>query len=159
MEFVESQAASQMRNRDQRLSLAARAMSIGGVFLGAAAAFHFLAAPHIPEILKKVLDPNGRAFLEPIVTFTFLLNAVLLLPLTFSTFYSAAGIRRRERWARGISLANALTVLALPGLLVWSMGLRYFVDAPLFLAGAVSVTVAGLLMTLPLLWAWRDIAT
>jgi hypothetical protein len=147
-----------MGHREQRLSIAAGAVTIGGVFLGAAAAFHFLAAPHIPEILAKMLDPNGRAFLEPIVTFTFLLNAVLLLPLTFSTLYSAAALRRRERWAKKIGLANALTVLALPCLLAWSMGLRYFVDAPLFLAGAVSVTVAGLLMLLPLLWAWRDIA-
>jgi hypothetical protein len=38
------------------------------------------------------------------------------------------------------------------------MGLRYFSDAPLFLAGAVSVAMAGVLMMLPLLWAWRSLA-
>src|SRR5207302_2735325 len=94
--------------------------------------------------------------LEPIVSFTFLLNAVLLLPLSFTTLYGAAGIRRGERWAWRISIANALTVIALPCLLLYSMGLGYFADAPLFLAGALSITAAGLLMLLPLLWAQRD---
>src|SRR5258708_2933925 len=148
-----------MLTRDRRLSIAARCLTIGGFFLGAAAVFHFLAASHVPEILKRVLDPKTYSFLEPIVSFMFLLNALLLLPLTFSTLYSAAAIRRGERWARGIGLANALTVLCLPCLLVWSMGLRYFSGAPLFLAGALSVTISCLLMLLPLLWAWRDIAS
>jgi hypothetical protein len=104
-----------------------------------------------------MLDPAAYAFLEPIVSFTFLLNGVLLLPLSFSTFCCAAGIRRGERWARWIGLVNALTVLALPCLIVSSMGFRYFSGAPLFLAGAASVTVAALLMIVPLLWAWRDV--
>ena len=147
-----------MGTPDRRLSIAARSLTVGGLFLGAAAAFHFLAASHIPVILKRVLDTNTYAFLSPIVSFTFQLSGVLLLPLSFSTLYSAAGLRRGERWARYISFANALTVLALPCLLVSTMGTRYFSGAPLFLAGTMSITVAGLLMMLPLLWAWRDIA-
>jgi hypothetical protein len=147
-----------MGTPEQRLSIAARSLTVGGLFLGAAAVFHFLAASHLPMILKRVLDANTYAFLGPVVSFTFQLSGVLLLPLSFSTLYSAAGLRRGERWAWWISLANALTVLVLPCLLVSTMGLRYFSGAPLFLAGAVSVTVAGLLMMLPLLWAWRDIA-
>jgi hypothetical protein len=137
---------------------AARCLTAGGAFLAAAAAFHFLAAHHIGPILQRTVDANTFAFLEPIVSFTFLLNAVLLLPLSFSTFYSAAGVRRGERWAFRISLANALTVIALPCLLVDSMGVGYFTDAPLFLAGALSISAAGLLMLLPLLRARRDIS-
>ena len=147
-----------MGTPDQRLSIAARSLTVGGLFLGAAAVFHFLAASHLPMILKGVLDANAYAFLGPVVSFTFQLGDVLLLPLSFSTLYSAVGLRRGERWAWWISLANALTVLILPCLLVSTMGIRYFSGAPLFLAGAVSVTVAGLLMMLPLLWARRDIA-
>jgi hypothetical protein len=64
---------------------------------------------------------------------------------------------RGERWAWRISIANALTVIALPCLLVYSMGLGYFASAPLLIAGAVSITAAGLLMLLPLVWARRDI--
>jgi hypothetical protein len=142
----------------QRLSIAAWALTVGGLFLGAAAAFHFLAASHLPVILKGTLDAKTYAFLVPLVSFTFQVSGVLLLPLSFSTLYSAAGLRRGERWAWWISLANALTVLVLPCLLVSTMGIRYFYGAPLFLAGAVSVTVAGLVMMLPLLWARRDIA-
>ena len=147
-----------MSTRNQRLSMAARSLTVGGFLLGAAAAFHFLAASHIPMVLKQFLDAKAYAFLEPVVSFTFLLNAVLLVPLAFSTFCSAAGLRRGERWAWWIGLVNGLTVLALPCLIVATMGLRYFSGAPLFLAGAVSVLVAGLLMIVPLFWAWRDTA-
>ena len=147
----------QMGASSQRLSIAARSLSVGGLLLAAAALFHFLAASHIPLLLKRVLDANTYAFLEPVVSFTFQLNGVLLLPLSFSTLYSAAALRRGERWAWWIAFANALTVLVLPCLLVSIMGLRYFSGAPLFLAGALSVTAAGLLMMALLLWAWRDI--
>ena len=141
---------------DERLSIAGRALRVGGIFLAAAALFHILAAPHIPGVLERVLDTQAYAFVEPIVSFTFLMGGLLLLPLSFSTLYAASGLRRREGWARWIGLVNALTVLGLPCLLVWSMGWGYFSGAPLFLAGAVSIAVAGLLMVLPLLWVWRD---
>lgn len=150
---------AEIGTRNQRLSIAAGSLAVGGLFLGAAAAFHFLAASHIPMVLKRVLDANAYAFLEPVVSFTFLLNAVLLVPLSFSTLDSAAGIRRGERWAWWIGLVNGLTVLVLPCLIVWTMGLRYFSGAPLFLAGAVSVLAAALLMLLPLFCAWRDTAS
>ncbi len=141
----------------RRRAIAAGSLTAGGIFLFAAAAFHLFAASHIPEILARALEPRVYGFLEPIVSFTFLLNAVLLIPLAFSTLACAAGIRRGSAWPRWISLANALTVLALPVLIARTMGLRYFSDAPLFVAGAASVTVAGLVMLVPLLWAWRDI--
>jgi hypothetical protein len=141
----------------RRRSIAAGSLTAGGVFLLAAAAFHLFAASHIPEVLARVLDPKVYGFLEPIVSFTFLLNAVLLIPLALSTLACAAGIRRGAAWPRWIALVNALTVLALPALIAWTMGLRYFADAPLFVAGALSVTAAGLVMLAPLVWAWRDI--
>ena len=83
----------------QRLSIAAWALTVGGLFLGAAAVFHFLAASRLPMILKGALDAKTYAFLSPVVSFTFQLSGVLLLPLSFSTLYSAAGLRRGERWA------------------------------------------------------------
>jgi hypothetical protein len=109
-------------------------------------------------VLERALDAKAYGFLEPIVSFTFLLNGVLLVPLSFSTLCSAAGIRKGERWAWWLGLVNSLTVLALPCLIVSTMGLQYFSEAPLFVAGAMSVVVAGLLMMLPLLWVWRDTA-
>ena len=42
----------------------------GGLFLGAAAVFHVLAASHLPMILG-VLDAKTFAFLNPIIPFTF----------------------------------------------------------------------------------------
>src|SRR5258708_39626410 len=94
---------------DQRLSIAARSLTVSGLFLGAAAVFHFLAASHLPMILKRVLDANTYAFLCPVVSFTFQLSGVLLLPLSFSTLFSAAGFRPRERLGGGGKLAYAPT--------------------------------------------------
>src|SRR5258708_26421387 len=106
-----------MGTPDQRLSTAARSLTVGGLFLGAAAVFHFLAASHLPMILKRALDANTYAFLGPVVSFTFQLSGVLLLPLSFSTLYSAAGLRPGEPYAWWRRLPNTLTVHAPPLLL------------------------------------------
>src|SRR5260221_11457663 len=98
-----------MGTPDQRLSIAARSLTVGGLFLGAAALFHFLAASHLPMILKRVLDANTYAFLGPVVSFTFQLSGVLLLPLSFSTLYSAAGLRWGYGWVGGVDVRHALT--------------------------------------------------
>src|ERR1700682_6219768 len=127
---------------NRRLTLAARSLTAGAVFLFAAAVFHMVAAPHIRAILRRVVDAKAYAFLEPIVSFTFVLTALLLLPLAFSTFICAGGVRRGERWAWRIAIVNALTVVAMPCAIVATMGTRYLADAPLFLAGALSLTPA-----------------
>jgi hypothetical protein len=63
-----------------RLPLAARSLTIGAVFLAAAAVFRLLATPHIAAILRKMLDAKAYGFLQPILSFVFVLNAILLLP-------------------------------------------------------------------------------
>ena len=57
-----------------------------------------------------------------------------------------------------IAIITALTILALPCTILATMGVQYFAGAPLFLAGALSVTVAGVFMLLALVWARRDLA-
>jgi hypothetical protein len=136
-----------------RRTIAARILKACAVLLGVASILHFVAAPHLSEVLKRTVDPVTYDFLEPIVMFTFQLNAVLLAPLAFSTFYSALGLGRAERWAWRIATANALAVLALPCTLVAIMGFKYFAGAPLFVAGAACVFAAGMLMLLSLAWA------
>ena len=79
---------------NRRLALAARSLTICAVFLAAAAVFHLVATPHIAAILRKMLDAKAYGFLEPILSFVFVLNAILLLPLSIITFMSAAGVRR-----------------------------------------------------------------
>src|SRR5260370_9337000 len=97
-----------------RLLFAARCLTAGGVFLAAAAVFHLFAAPHISSILRRAVNANPFAFLEPIVSFTFLLNAVLPFPLSFTTLYGAAGVRPGQRWTLRTTTANPLTVAPLP---------------------------------------------
>lgn len=136
-----------------RLAIAARLLKACAVLLGTASILHFVAAPHLSDILKRTLEPIAYAFLGPIVMFMFQLNAVLLAPLAFSTFCSALGIGRGEHWAWRIATANAVAVVALPCTLVATMGFQYFAGAPLFVAGAASVFAAGILMILSLVWA------
>src|SRR5258708_38917908 len=124
-----------------RLLCAGRCLTAGGLFLAAAAVFHSSAAPHIAPILRRTVDAKAFTFLEPIVSFTFLLNAVLLLPLSFTTLYGAAGVRRGERWAWRISIANALTGVALPCLRGASVGVEDCASGPIFHAGAGSIAV------------------
>lgn len=88
-----------MGTPDQRLSIAARSLTVGGLFLGAAAVFHLLAASHLPMILKGVLDDRTYAFLGPVVSFTFQLSGVLLLPYHSALFtvrlvYAAESVGR-----------------------------------------------------------------
>lgn len=75
-----------MEDPEERLAWSARSLLAGAVLLAAAAAFHLVAAPHIPGVLRRIRDPLVYAFVEPIVSFTFLLNSVLLVPLAFSTW-------------------------------------------------------------------------
>ena len=114
----------------RRLAIAARLLKGCAVLLGAASLFHFVAAPHLSDVLKKTVDPTAYAFLGPIVLFIFQLNAVLLAPLAFSTFYSALGVGRGERWAWRIATANAVAVVALPCTLVATMGFKYSLARP-----------------------------
>jgi hypothetical protein len=79
-----------------RLSIAALALTVGGLFLRAAAVFNFLAASHLAMVLKVTLDPKAYPLFGPVVAFTFQLGGVLLLPLSLSTLYSAGGLRGRE---------------------------------------------------------------
>src|SRR5258707_15287203 len=77
-ETLRDDSPSRVRARKEarsRLLFAARCLTAGGVFLAAAAVFHLFAAPHISSILRRAVNADTFPFLEPIVSFTFLLNA------------------------------------------------------------------------------------
>ena len=133
-----------------RRKIAARALRSGGILLWIAAAIHFCALPLLRGSVAPTLPGDAYNFVWPILAFTFSLDGVLLLPLGFTAIYCAGGILRGEQWACTLGLICALTVLALPLLLVIVMGLRYFSAKP-FLAATIIVAVAGLSMTISLL--------
>jgi hypothetical protein len=115
-----------------------------------AAAIHFFALPLLQRSVAARLSPEAFDFVGPVLTFTFVLDGILLLPLGFTTMYCASGVRRGERWARVLGLVCRGVVIALPIALFAVMGTRYFSAKP-FLAAALTVTAAGVVMVIPLL--------
>jgi hypothetical protein len=109
-----------------RLPLAARSLTIGAVFLAAAAIFHLLATPHIAAILRKMLDAKAYGFLQPILSFVFVLNVILLAAPVAHHVHQRRW--RASRRAMGVvdRVINALTILALPCTILATMGVHYF---------------------------------
>jgi hypothetical protein len=144
-------AADGMTNTDQsRRVTAARALQVGGILLLLAAAIHFFALPLLRSSVAARLSPEAFAFVGPPLVFSFLLDGILLLPLGFTALYCGGGLRRGERWAWVLGMVCGCVVLVLPFALLAVMGLRYFEATP-FLAAALAVTAAGLIMVIPLL--------
>jgi len=133
-----------------RHATAARALLAGGLLLWIAAAIHFLAVPLLARAVAARLPPEGYAFVAPPLLFSFVLDGILLVPLGFTAMYCAGGVRRGERWAWVLGLVSSVVVLLLPVVLLIIMGVRYFSAKP-FLAAALVVATAGVMMTVSLL--------
>jgi hypothetical protein len=140
-----------MTKTDQaRRATAARALQPGGILVLLAAAIHFFALPLLQSSVAAKLSSEDFVFVGPPLIFSFLLDGILLLPLGFTALYCGGGVRRGERWAWVLGLVCGGVVLLLPLALLAVMGLRYFAAEP-FLAAALAVTAAGLIMAVPLL--------
>jgi hypothetical protein len=135
---------------DARTRLAAYALRGGAVLVWLAAALHFFAVPLLRGEIERRLTSGQFAFVWPPFAFSFILDGILLLPLGLTAHYCAGGILRGERPATRLGLVTALTVLALPIVLVAVTGVGYL-SAPLFAISLTVIVAAGLGMTVPLL--------
>ncbi len=106
--------------------------------------------PFLKQAVAAELSTDAYAFVEPPLVFAFVLDGVLLMPLGFTAIYCARGVRTGERWAWVLGLVSSGAVSLLPIILVSVMGVRYFSAKP-FLAAAIVITAAGLMMMIPLL--------
>lgn len=75
--------------------------------------------------------------------------------MAISTLLCADGLRRGETWAWRIGLSNALAILSLPIVLVVTMQRQYFRAVP-FLVAPILISIVGMSMIWPLLWARKD---
>ena len=136
--------------------IASQIISVAGVLLLVVAMIHLLVTPALRQaILVRTLTPQQLQIISPPFLLNHIVVGILLIPLGFSTLYSAQGIRAGERWAWIISLANGLTILILPLVLALLMSGRDFRALP-FLVAASLICVVGITMTVVLVLVRRD---
>ena len=125
---------------------ARRAVRGIGLLLIALGVVHLVAAPHIPALLRGLRGtPDYRWALGPTLL-NHVLVGVLLLPLGFTTWTAAAPTHGDAAWARGLLVANALTVLTLPVLLAVFRRDPVYYGSSLFLIGVGLVGLIAVMM-------------
>jgi hypothetical protein len=144
-------------NADRQRLTAARSLRVCGILLWIAAGIHLAALPLLSGTVASRMTADAFAFVWPPFAFSYVLDAILLVPLGFTAFYCAGGVLQGERWGTILGLSSALVVLAIPGVIVLMMGFRYFSSLP-FLVATLVVLTAGLLMTAALLRLARHAA-
>jgi len=110
------------------------------VFLGIV---HLGATPHISRLIQHLALPGAAAQLTPPMLLNQYYVGLLLLPLGYLTFYGGTAFGSfLSKLAQIIVRTTAVTVAALPLLLLALMGTRYF-GAPLFVLGTMLVIAAA----------------
>jgi hypothetical protein len=106
---------------------------------------HLFATPHIPHLLDD-MPPKARDFAVGPTLLNHVLAGILLLPLGFATWLAAAEDHLSEPWAKRILVANCLTVLVLPVMVVLLMSQPQYYQSPLFMGGVVLTALTAVLM-------------
>ena len=139
----------------ERRAIVARILRVEGFLLLVVAGIHMAAIPVLRYAFASALPEEGFQFVFPPFLLDHIVAGILLVPLGVSTIYSASGIRQGQRWAWMIGTINAVAVLTLPIVLVVVMDPAYFHATP-FLIASILITLVGLSMLWPLLWARRE---
>jgi hypothetical protein len=127
-----------------------------GVLLLVVAVIHLAVTSLLKDaVLDRVLAPA----MMPVVAPPFVLNHVvvglLLVPLGFTTIYSATGLRAGQRWAWVICFAIGVALLSLPVALFVIMRGGPFDAVPFRIAEAL-VMISAITMPGVLLWIRLD---
>ena len=120
-----------------------------GILLVMLGIVHLVATPHIAILIRQSASAASASRLTPPMLLNHVLVGVLLLPLGYLTLYAAPHAVSGAPWAQIIVRTTALAVATLPIALFTLMGTRYYLDAPLFVAGAaITVVVAVTLLVI-----------
>jgi hypothetical protein len=139
-----------------RRLIVSRIISLTGVLLLIVAAIHLMVTPILKRvILDRVLTPQQSLIVSPPFLLNHIVLGIVLIPIGFTTFYCASGIRTGERWAWVVCFANGLAILSLPIVLALVMQPEHF-RSPAFLIAASLITIVGIAMTLGLIWVRQD---
>jgi hypothetical protein len=102
---------------------------------------HLVATPHIAILIRHASGASA-SWLMPPMLLNHVLVGVLLLPLGYPV-YAAPHAVSGAPWAKVVVRTTALAVATLPIALVALMGMRYYVNAPLFVAGATLTVIVA----------------
>jgi|ERR1700678_2690708 hypothetical protein len=139
-----------------RHALAARVLKVDGILLLVVAAIHLVATPLALNFISSQPTAAAYAQIKPPFLLSFVVVGILLIPVG-STFFCSDSLCRGESWARTICCFNAVSVLALPLALVFTMPLKYFRAIP-FLAATILVWIVAISMAFPLFLSSSKIA-
>jgi len=131
---------------------------VQGVLLVFVAVLHLFMTAEIGRIVASNTSSRAFAFIWPPYALDHVAVGILLLCVGLTAMLCAGGIRAGERRAWRIALIAALSVLSLSPAMAFTVGFRYFADAPVFLVAAALVSTPGIWMLVPLLWIRRNIS-
>lgn len=139
-----------------RRSVVARILMLDGILLIVVAVLYFLLTDRAIKWLAYKLTPEQYSEVSPQFVVNHIAVGILLIPLALSTFYCAWGVRKGQHWSRVVSVINGLSILSLPAVLSWFMGVQYY-GSILFLLATVLIIVIGITMLIPLVWFPKDV--
>lgn len=124
--------------------IAARFLRIVGLLLIVLGLVHLAATSHIPHLLGESSSDVYQRALGPTLL-NHVLVGILLLPLGFTTWLSAAAQNRDQTWARRVLLVNGAVLLTFPVSIAMFMRRPEYYTSPLFVAGVLLVTAISVL--------------
>lgn len=139
-------------------TISARILRVQGILILLVAAIHLAVTPLLRRTLADQLSAVDFQFAWPPFALPFVVMGILLIPVGVSTLFCASGVQAGESWSWRVGITNALTVLSLPFVLLFTMEKRYFTALP-FLIAAILVTLVGLSMCWPLWWVRSELTT
>ena len=100
----------------------------------------------LTHVLSRIDDARLRSFIAPGYLLDHLVVGVLMLPIGFNMFWSAAALGRGQRWAWVSNVAVSLSILSTPFLIALLMGAREM-HSPIFVVAAVLMAFIGIVGT------------
>jgi hypothetical protein len=117
-------------------------LRLSGGLLVVLGGLHLAVTPFIVQLVRSAARPDTADWLGPPMLLNHLVVGILLLSLGTLTLYAARNAASGARWALMVTRVVALAIAALPPMLFFVMGTRYFTAIP-FLVAAVIVCAAS----------------
>jgi hypothetical protein len=137
----------------KRRRLASRILIGQGALILLAAAIQLAMTAELGRVVERAVSPEAFLFVWPPFALDHIVSGILLVPIGLTTIITANGVALGSEPAWRIAMINALALLSLPIVLVLMMWFDYFVGSPAFLIAAVIISLVGISMIWPLLWA------
>lgn len=131
-----------------QLRFTALAFRVLGLLVLLVGVLHLYATRLIVEhVLGRIDDVGLRSFIAPGYLLDHLVVGVLMLPIGFNMWWSAAALGKGQRWAWVSNCSVCVSILTTPFLIAWLMGAREM-RSPIFVVAAVLMAFIGVAGTL-----------